>query len=152
MVNEDHAQNILVFLFFSLFIGAVVTYLLSRLAPKIPYTVIIFAMGSLFAFIISDSAGDHADVLAESLAMWNQIPPDLILFVFLPALLFGEAMSLNFHHVKGALPASLWLAGPGAVFGTIAIAALVKYSFPYGWDWGLCLVFGSIVSATDPVG
>eukprot|EP01031_Cornospumella_fuschlensis_P028472 gene28472-34369_t len=60
--------------------------------------------------------------MKESLDRWDHIPPDLILFVFLPALLFGEAMSLNFQHVKGAVTNASILAGPGAVFGTFAIA------------------------------
>ena len=60
-------------------------------------------------------------------------------------------MNLNIHHVKSTLGASLLLAGPGAVFGTFSLAALVKYCLPYDWPWSLCFVFGSILCATDPV-
>lgn len=27
----------------------------------------------------------------------------------------------------------------------------MKYVLPYDWDWNLCMVFGSMVAATDPV-
>ena len=30
-------------------------------------------------------------------------------------------------------------------------AVLVKYSFPYNWSWIQCLLFGGVLSATDPV-
>ena len=43
------------------------------------------------------------------------------------------------------------LAGPGVLFGGAVLACLVKASFPYGWTWVECLLFGAIFSATDPV-
>ncbi|CAN0462103.1 unnamed protein product, partial [Discosporangium mesarthrocarpum] len=45
----------------------------------------------------------------------------------------------------------LWLAVPGVIIGTALTATFVKFCFPYGWGWNLALVFGSMVSATDPV-
>lgn len=43
------------------------------------------------------------------------------------------------------------LAGPGVAIATIITASIVKYVFPYGWDWNLSLMLGGILSATDPV-
>merc|ERR1740117_66156 len=43
------------------------------------------------------------------------------------------------------------LACPGLLIGTFATGAFAKYLLPYGWDWPICLVFGSILSATDHV-
>ena len=37
------------------------------------------------------------------------------------------------------------------LFGASVLACLVKASFPYGWTWVECLLFGAIFSATDPV-
>ena len=37
------------------------------------------------------------------MTMWTDINPDIMLYVFLPPLIFGEAMSLNWHHVQGVL-------------------------------------------------
>lgn len=34
---------------------------------------------------------------------------------------------------------------------TIMTASVVKFIFPYGWDWNLSLMLGGILSATDPV-
>jgi NhaP-type Na+/H+ or K+/H+ antiporter len=52
-----------------------------------------------------------------SVTIWANIDPELILYVFLPPLIFGEAMSLNWHHVQGGFLQSLLLAGPGVVIG-----------------------------------
>lgn len=35
--------------------------------------------------------------------------------------------------------------------GTVLTAALVKYTFPYNWNWVESLLFGAMFSATDPV-
>mmetsp|Transcript_2893 Transcript_2893/g.4440 ORF Transcript_2893/g.4440 Transcript_2893/m.4440 type:complete len:1037 (-) Transcript_2893:411-3521(-) len=142
-------QLMILFLFTALFLGAVVTYILSRFAPGLPYTVVVFACGAGIS-VLGTYVPDE-NVLKESIKMWDEMEPELILFLFLPALLFGEAMLLNFHHVRGAVAPAAILAGPGALFGAFAMAALVKLALPYGWDWSLCLIFGVILCATDPV-
>eukprot|EP01039_Chlorochromonas_danica_P001449 gene1449-1574_t len=149
MSSSDHSQIVICFLFVSLFVGCIVTFLLSRYAPDLPYTVVLFIIGALFA-VAFIKVTEH-DLLKSSMEMWDNIEPELILYIFLPALLFGEAMTLNIHNVKGAIWPSVVLAGPGAVFGTFSMAAAVKYCLPYNWNWNLCFVFGAILCATDPV-
>merc|ERR1719269_534410 len=65
--------------------------------------------------------------------------------------MFSDAMRLNKHMVKSCLGQILLLAGPGVLVGAGAVGAIAHYCLPYGWDWPLCLVVGSILSATDPV-
>lgn len=142
------AEVIFCFLFLSLFVGALVSYLLSRYFPSIPYTVIIFALGIAISALINHAS---KDILKTSMEMWNNIEPDLILYAFLPALLFGEAMSLNWQHVKATISSAILLAGPGAIFGTFAVAFLVHFALPYNWSWDVALVFGAVLCATDPV-
>lgn len=43
------------------------------------------------------------------------------------------------------------LAGPGVAMATIMTGSIVKFVFPYGWDWNLSLMLGGVLSATDPV-
>ncbi len=45
----------------------------------------------------------------------------------------------------------LLLAFPGVVVGAALTAVFVKYAFPYNWTWLESLLFGSMLSATDPV-
>lgn len=43
------------------------------------------------------------------------------------------------------------LAGPGVFIGTGLVGICMKYFFPYNWNWSQCLMFGAMMSATDPV-
>lgn len=45
----------------------------------------------------------------------------------------------------------LILAWPGVVVTFLLIAVCARYIFPYGWSWPECLLFGAMLSATDPV-
>jgi NhaP-type Na+/H+ or K+/H+ antiporter len=90
-------------------------------------------------------------LFGESVNEWVDIDADLLLFVFLPPLIFGEAMGLNFYHVRGGLVQSIILAGPGVLIGASIVGVTAKYMLPYDWNWNLAMTFGSILSATDPV-
>jgi NhaP-type Na+/H+ or K+/H+ antiporter len=83
--------------------------------------------------------------------MWREIDPHLLLYAFLPALLFGDAMSLNMHLEMKCFSQCLLLACPGVLVGTALTACVGKYVFPYDWSWHTSLAFGSILAATDPV-
>ena len=43
------------------------------------------------------------------------------------------------------------LAWPGIVIQFLLIALCAKYVFPYNWTWPEAFLFGSMMSATDPV-
>lgn len=43
------------------------------------------------------------------------------------------------------------MAGPGVIIGTILVGLFAKYVFPYEWCWPKALLFGAMLSATDPV-
>ena len=45
----------------------------------------------------------------------------------------------------------LLLAGPGVALGTALTAVFAKFALPYGWTWIESLLFGAMLSATDPV-
>merc|ERR1719156_83315 len=60
-------------------------------------------------------------------------------------------MTLQVELAKKCLGQILILACPGVIIGTVMIGAVGKYVMPYGWDWPVCMIFGSILSATDPV-
>src|SRR6476659_9482048 len=77
------------------------------------------------------------------------LTPDLIVAVFLPTLVFEAAYNLNFTHLRENLRPITILAIPGVLLTATVVAALVH--FIGGLDWPLALLFGAIVSATDPV-
>lgn len=107
----DVTQVFLLFMFLGLFLGAVITFLLSRFAKGLPYTVVVFIVGLLCSIV--DQYTEWY-TLGLSLHLWQSFPPELILFIFLPALLFGESMTLNPHHANGAAASSILMAGTTA--------------------------------------
>ena len=102
-----------------------------------------------------------AGPLARSVDAWYDIDAHLILFGFLPLLVFRDAMTINTHEFSTCFAQCSLLAGPGVVIGTALTYLVAKHviSFPPPPDhpelehWGnlMALCFGSIASATDPV-
>ena len=82
--------------------------------------------------------------VGQSIEEWINIDANLMLFVFLPPLIFGEAMSLNWYHVKGGFFQSVILAGPGVLLGAVLMGVLTKYILPYNWSWSLAMTFGIV--------
>jgi len=77
--------------------------------------------------------------------------PHLLLATFLPALLFADSMGLNWHVWKRCLGKCLLLAVLGVLIGSGLTTLVGVYVLPYEWTWSQAALFGSAVSATDPV-
>ncbi|HEV7662920.1 MAG TPA: cation:proton antiporter [Chloroflexota bacterium] len=90
-------------------------------------------------------------ILAEEthLLVLPQLEPSVLLFVFLPPLLFDAAFRLDDKELRTVARPVALLAIPGTV-ATAAIVALVLV-LTLHLPLALAFLFGSIVSATDPV-
>jgi len=77
------------------------------------------------------------------------LSPELILFVFLPTLIFESAYALDGRLLSQNLTPVLSLAVPGLLLSTGIVGALVFLFTPLGW--GPALLFGALIAATDPV-
>jgi Na+:H+ antiporter len=77
------------------------------------------------------------------------ISPELILLIFLPALLFEASWNLKLQHLRENLLPILTLAtlGVGLSVGVIGVILNKGLNLP----WSSALLFGSMISATDPV-
>ena len=63
---------------------------------------------------------------------------------------FSDAMHLSWYRIKDYFLQALMLATPGVVLTTLIIGTVAK-SLPLSWSWTLATLFGTVVSATDPV-
>jgi nitrate reductase gamma subunit len=90
--GETDSELLILFLFFGAFLGAITTQFLSRHAPGLPYTVVVFIEGLILAALCDNLDLGH---LKDSVDAWSKIDSELIFFIFLPVLVFGEAMSLK---------------------------------------------------------
>ena len=78
-----------------------------------------------------------------------EITADVILFVFLPALVFESALSLDVRKLWNDIAPILFLAAIGVLISTMVIGSVMAgYT---GQALILCLLLGAVVSATDPV-
>eukprot|EP00658_Telonema_sp_P-2_P006872 TRINITY_DN12585_c0_g1_i12.p1 TRINITY_DN12585_c0_g1~~TRINITY_DN12585_c0_g1_i12.p1 ORF type:complete len:815 (+),score=232.07 TRINITY_DN12585_c0_g1_i12:188-2632(+) len=150
--NVEHStafQDVL-FPFMVLGLGFVINGLLSRFAPWFPYTVFMMLVGIGIGLIHRGTDRDLG-VLSDSIHSWDNIDPHLLLYAFIPALIFGDSFTLNVHLVKKCFWQCFLLAGPGVVIGAGLMALVAHDVLPYHWNWKMSFTFGSITAATDPV-
>jgi NhaP-type Na+/H+ or K+/H+ antiporter len=83
--------------------------------------------------------------------MWMNISGDLILYVFLPPLIYEGSAHTNVYKFSKHFVSAVVLAGPGVIIQTALIGCVAKNIFPYNWGWTESFLFGGILSATDPV-
>lgn len=79
-------------MFLMIVVGAFNTHVLTRISLQIPYTVLLFVQGMLLALVMKKVDMGNLGVAAD---VWGDVDPELLLFIFLPVLIFGEAMTLN---------------------------------------------------------
>ena len=120
---------------------AMVATALCRNLP-IPFTVFLVLLGMLLA-----AAADSVPALAPLREF--QLTPDLVFFVFLPALIFESALNLDARQLLKDLAPIMALAVPAMLIST----AIIGVGFWAYTDLGLAiaLLFGALISATDPV-
>ncbi len=128
MLTSDLSQ-----LGFLLFVSAMVAMLTRRL--HLPYTVglVLAGMGLYFSHVY---------------IKWH-LSRDLIFSVFLPPLVFEAALFIHWRDFKEQLPVVTLLATAGVALAAAVTAFGMRYAL--AWDWGSAMVFGALISATDPV-
>ncbi len=124
-----------------LLVAAAVLALSKRL--RLPFTVMLVVAGIGLAEFAKWSPW-----LLSTLVEFH-ISPDVILFVFLPTLIFESSLHLDAREVRRNLLPVLTLAVPGLLISTAIIGTLVAWLTPI--DFAAALVLGAILSATDPV-
>jgi monovalent cation:H+ antiporter, CPA1 family len=117
-----------------LLLGAALIGMLARWV-QIPYAVALVVAGLL----IEES---HVVTVPE-------LDPGLVLFVFLPPLLFDAAFRLEARELKALFSPILLLGVPGVLVTAAVVAGIVTLGGHLPLTIGL--LFGSIVAATDPV-
>jgi len=79
-----------------------------------------------------------------------KLDPEIVLLVFLPPLLYSEAIFANFGDFRANLRA-LTLSAVGLVLATMCVVAWAAHALIPGLPWAAAFVLGAIVSPTDPL-
>lgn len=131
--NTDNTHINVTIVLALLIIVAVVAVLTKYI--RLPYTIVLVLVGLAIAFVPNIPS--------------VVLSPDLIVIVFLPALLFEAAYNLSFEQLRRVFRFIAVL----AILGVLATAGLVGGVLIGlgGLSWQTALLFGAIVAATDPV-
>ena len=96
-----------------LIIGAILKSLLKH--SRLPYTVGLFAIGIILGVMNRTGVFQSLPELHDAVSSVANINPDLILYLFLPILIFDAAYELNLHIFKKTLANATLLAVPGLI-------------------------------------
>lgn len=117
-----------------LLLGAALLGMLSH-RTKVPYAVALVLAG--------------ITVAASGLVTMPALKPGILLFVFLPPLLFDAAFRIDAQELRLLLRPVLLLAIPGILVTALVVGGVLAVILGVSLTAGL--LFGSIVAATDPV-
>lgn len=115
-----------------LLIASLVAIAVRRL--RIPYTVALVIVGL---------------ILTTQQPMELSLTPELILTLLVPPLVFEAAFHINLSELRRNLAGILLLAVAGVLLSTFFVGGMVSLLTPLTFP--LALVFGALISATDPV-
>ncbi|XP_025044710.1 solute carrier family 9 member C1 [Pelodiscus sinensis] len=79
------------------------------------------------------------------------IDPVLFLHIFTPVIIFTAAFEMDFYIVRKSLFQILLLSVPGFLLNCTLIGWLTYKINKYDWNWHVSMLFGIILSATDPI-
>ncbi|QSZ40643.1 hypothetical protein GJV85_00420 [Sulfurimonas aquatica] len=144
-----HSNGLIILLFvvISLLIGSLIKIIMKR--SPIPYTIMLLLVG------IALGGANEAGLLNEYSNIGtmfyeiSHIEPHLILFLFLPTLIFESAYTMESHLFFRTLPQIALLAIVGLIISMLLSALSIHYLL--SWGLGVSLLFGALISATDPV-
>ncbi|KAH8068698.1 potassium:proton antiporter [Aureococcus anophagefferens] len=119
--HANHAAP-LILLVVALFFGVLAKTLLAK--SKIPYTVLLLLAGVAVGWGVDYEGADDKKPLHRSVRAWDRVNPHLLMYLFLPVLIFESAFSVDVHTLFREL---------------------------FQFTWAASLMLGAILSATDPV-
>ena len=139
MVIDSFVPHILA-IFALFFIAAISAIILRRI--NIPYTIGLVVIGLLLAYGLKD---------IKCLDMFTDIrlTHDIILYILLPTLIFEAATNIDARLLFKNLLPILNLAIPGLVISTLIVGFTINWLTPL--QMGAAILFGVLISATDPV-
>lgn len=117
---------------------------------KLPYTIMLVFVGMILVPITELPYLDSLLGFLDDLSL----TPDLLFYIFLPVLIFESGFNMDIRKMLDNVWAILLLAVVGVVIATATIGGLIYYILPSIGIYVpliVALIFGAIISATDPV-
>ncbi len=163
--ESGHGGNMspLFFLIIALIIGSGTRHWLKK--SPLPYTVTLLLIGLILGALTRlGYFGEwhiiglklNASFISDAVGWAGKIDPHLILYIFLPTLIFEAAFAMDVHTFKKTAANAFILAVPGIMVALVLTATIILGIKALGiglttWTWAIALLFGTVISATDPV-
>lgn len=132
-------------IFTMLGISSLAIFLAKRV--KLPHTVFLVVVGLILG------------LLAQALPTFHffsefHLTPELLFYLLLPTLIFESAYNINVRRMVEDSPIIMVLAFLSLIVSTVVVAALLYFFLlflGYTIPFIVALIFGALISATDPV-
>jgi NhaP-type Na+/H+ or K+/H+ antiporter/CRP-like cAMP-binding protein len=163
--EEGHHTDMspLFFIITALLVGAAVRHFMRNI--PLPFTVLLLLIGLGMGILVRlgyfeiwhiGSLTLDMSFITASFHWAANIDPHMLLYVFLPILIFEAAFAMDVHTFKKSVVNAIILAVPGIIIALILTAAFAMGLTDMGlglekWTWPVALMFGAVISATDPV-
>ncbi len=163
--ESGHGGNMspLFFLIIALIIGSGTRHWLKK--SPLPYTVTLLLIGLILGALTRlGYFGEwhiiglklNTSFISDAVGWAGKIDPHLILYIFLPTLIFEAAFAMDVHTFKKTAVNAFILAVPGIIVALVLTAIIVLGIKALGiglttWTLSIALLFGTVISATDPV-
>ena len=118
---------------------------------KFPYTVLLAVVGIVLGLLTEAIHGLHLGPVSDLFHSFKSfdLTSEIIIFVFLPALIFESSLSIDARKLIADIRPILFLAVVGLLISAFTVGGAV-YAVS-GMGFIVCLLLGAILSATDPV-
>jgi NhaP-type Na+/H+ or K+/H+ antiporter len=155
--EEEHGADMspLFFIIIALFIGTATRHFLRK--GPLPFTITLIIIG--VGLGILSRLGIFEQIMPffdQSITWAGNIDPHLILFIFLPTLIFEASFNMDVHTFKKSFANSVILALPGIIIAMTMTALFIMVIVKSGlglntWTWTGAFLFGALINASDPV-
>ena len=149
------------FIFAALLLGQLLKHFSNHFS--IPYTPVLTIVGAILSIIVRNIAKkkelniltseiEEDTVFYHTAENYHKPEPALVFLIFLPALIFESAFNSDWYTFKRQFLKIVLMAGPMLIFSTFMTAFVMVHILRFEEISFLgCVLFGAIISATDPV-
>ncbi|KAG8382643.1 hypothetical protein BUALT_Bualt05G0098700 [Buddleja alternifolia] len=120
---SSNPTDAVIFVGISLVLGIASRHALREM--RVPYTVALLVLG-IGLGVLEYGTHHRLGKIGNGIRLWANIHPDLLLAVFLPALLFECSFSMEVHWIKRCIIQIFLLAGPGVLISTFCLGSALK--------------------------
>jgi len=166
----DQPQHALVYPWVVQILGVMTMFVLHHYELPVPFAAVMFVWGMIMgilafrldgrdAYASDEEATTSSRQFYNSIRIWSDIDSQVLLLVFLPGLIFRDAIDIDMYMFQKSFSQLLVLAFPMVLVGTFLTALVVVYVLPSAsntevhdqFTWPLGLTMGAILASTDPV-